>query len=188
MKKKPIPQRTEKPRTWLITALLAAVAVAYVVFVFLPAQHSINELRAQVQERHQQILQAQTQIRTVAMAHKRLADTKEVIHQWQADSPRHSELITHFANLSKQAEAAGMTVERLDPLPAVEMHLIAQQNVTLQFNATFAAVFEFLRRIEAMPGTIWIRNLRIESVSEASDKLRGELTLTIFVDRADYAD
>ena len=188
MKKKFAAHRSGKPRTWLITGLLAAVAVAYVVFVFLPAQRSINELRADVQERRQQIMQAQSQIRTVALAHKRLAETREVSQQWQADAPQHSELITHFASLSKQAEAAGVTLDRLDPSPAAQMHLIAQQNVAIQFHATFAAVFEFVRRIEAMPGTIWIRNLRVESTGENSNALRGELTLTIFVDRADYSN
>jgi Tfp pilus assembly protein PilO len=188
MKKKSAVQPSGKPRTWLITALLAAVAVAYVVFVFLPAQHSINELRADVQERHQQILQAQTQVRTVALARKRLLDTREVSQQWRADSPQHSELITHFAGLSKQAEAAGVTLDRLDPSPAIEMHLIAEQIVVIQFHSTFAAAFEFVRRIEAMPGTIWIRNFRLESGGETTNSLRGELTLTIFVDRADYAD
>jgi Tfp pilus assembly protein PilO len=188
MKKKYAPHRAGQPRTWLITALLAAGAIAYVVFVFLPAQRSIQELRSNVQERHQQILQAQTQVRTVALAQQRLAETREVGQQWRADAPQQSELITHFASLSKQAEAAGVTIERTDPSPAVEMHLLAQQNVVVQFQATFAAAFEFVRRIEAMPGTIWIRNLRLEAASETSNIVRGELTLTIFVDRADYSD
>ena len=188
MKKKTSAHYSGKPRTWLITALLAAVAVAYVVFVFLPAQHSINDLRADVQERHQQIMQAQSQIRTVALARKRLTETHEVSQQWRAHAPRHSELITHFASLSKQAEAAGVVIDRTDPSPAVEMHLIAQQNIVIQFQATFAATFDFLRQIEAMPGTIWIRNLRLEAMGETSNMIRGELTLTIFVDRADYSD
>jgi len=188
MKKKITNRKTGKPKTWLITGLLAACAIAYVVFVFLPFQRSIGELRAQVQERRQQIMQAQSLGGTVAQARLRLAAAREVAQQWRADAPRQAQLITHFASLTKQAEEAGVAIDRLDPLPAVELHLVAQQNVTMQFHASFAAIFDLLRRLEALPGTLWVRDLRLHANSETDNSLRGELTLTIFVDRADYAN
>jgi len=188
MKRKITTRKASKPKTWLITGLLAAGAVAYVVFVFLPFQRSIGELRSQLQERRQQIMQAQSLGGTVVQARLRLASAREVAKEWRADAPRQAQLITHFASLTKQAEEAGVAIDRLDPMPAVEMHLIAQQNVTMQFHASFGAVFDLLRRLEALPGTIWVRDLRLHANSEVDNSLRGELTLTIFVDRADYAN
>lgn len=188
MKKKTFNQQAGKPKTWLITALLAAAAVAYVVFIFLPLQHSINELQGKVQERRQQIMQAQSLENTVAQARLRLAAAREVSQKWRADAPRQAQLITHYASLTQQAGEAGVTIDRLDPLPAVELNLIAQQNVTMQFHAPFAAVFDLLHRLEALPGTLWVRDLRLHANSENDNTLRGELTLTIFVDRADYAN
>jgi len=73
-------------------------------------------------------------------------------------------------------------------LPAVELNLLAQQNVTIQFHAPFSAVFDLLHRLEALPGTLWVRDLRLHASTEGSNKLRGELTLTIFVDRTDYSN
>jgi Tfp pilus assembly protein PilO len=187
--KKQVPTRhSGKPKSWLTTALLAAVALAYLFFVFLPGQESIGELRAQVQERHQQILQAQSLTRTVALAHERLAAAQDVGQQWRADAPRHSELISHFASLTQQAEAAGVAIDRFDPLPAVELNLISMQSVTLQFHAPFAALFELLTRLEGLPGTLWVRDLRLHAANENDNALRGELTLTIFVDRTDYSN
>jgi Tfp pilus assembly protein PilO len=188
MKKKFSHRKPGKPKTWLITGLLAACAVAYVVFVFLPFQHSISDLRAQVQERRQQIMQAQSLGGTVVQARQRLVTTRDVAQQWRNDAPRQAQLITHFASLTKQAEESGVAIDRLDPLPAVELHLIAQQNVTMQFHASFAAVFDLLHRLESLPGTLWVRDLRLHTTSETDNSLRGELTLTIFVDRADYAN
>jgi Tfp pilus assembly protein PilO len=185
MKKRP---KARKPKTWLITALLAAIAVAYVVFVFLPGQRSVSDLGAQVQERRQQILQAQSLARTVILARQRLTDTHEVSQRWRDEAPRQAELISHFASLTQQAEAAGVAIERLDPLPAVELNLVAQQSVTLQFRGQFAAVFELLRRLEALSGTLWIRDLRLTASGNADNVLKGELTLTIFVDRTDKSD
>ena len=188
MKKKTFNRQSGKPQTWLITALLAAAAIAYVVFIFLPFQRSINQLQQQVQERRQQIMQAQSLAGTVAQARIRLASAREVSQQWRADAPRQAQLITHYASLTQQAEEAGVAIDRLDPLPAVELNLIAQQNVTMQFHAPFAAVFDLLHRLEALPGTLWVRDLRLHASSESDNTLRGELTLTIFVDRADYAN
>jgi len=189
MKKKTFQRnKTNKPKTWLITALLAAGAVSYVVFVFLPFQNSISVLRSQVQERRQQIMQAQSLAGTVAQARLRLAAAREVAQQWRADAPKQAQLVTHLASLTKQAEEAGVAIDRLDPLPAVELNLVAQQNVSMQFHAPFAAVFDLLARLENLPGTLWVRDLRLHANSEADNTLRGELTLTIFVDRADYSN
>jgi hypothetical protein len=118
----------------------------------------------------------------------RLASAHEVSRAWRAQAPKQSQLITHFASLTQHAEEAGVAIDRIDPLPAVELNLVAQQNVTMQFHAPFAAVFDLLHRLEALPGTMWVRDLRLQAGSTDDSTLRGELTLTIFVDRADYAN
>ncbi|MBW8884591.1 MAG: type 4a pilus biogenesis protein PilO [Planctomycetia bacterium] len=188
MKRRSQQTKKGKPQTWLITALLAAGAVAYVVFVFLPFQQNISTLRGQVQERRQQIMQAQSLAGTVAQARMRLVSAREVGNQWRADAPHLAQLTTHFASVTKQAEEAGVAIDRTDPLPAVELNLLAQQNVTIQFHAPFSAVFDLLHRLEALPGTLWVRDLRLHASTEGSNTLRGELTLTIFVDRTDYSN
>ena len=121
-------------------------------------------------------------------ARQRLTDTREVSNQWRVHAPKHAQLVTHFANLSHQAEAAAVAIDRLDPVPAVELNLVTRQDVTIQFHAPFAAMFDFLQRLEKLPGTLWIRDLRLHTQSDSNHSLRGELTLTIFVDRADYAN
>lgn len=188
MKKKPSSRKAKRPQTWLITALLTSGAVAYVVFIFLPFQRTIGGLRNQVQERSQQIVQAQSLTGTVAQARLRLASAREVSDTWRASAPRQAQLVTHFASLTQKAEESGVAIDRLDPLPAVELSLVAQQNVTMQFHGSFAAIFDFLRHLEALPGTLWVRDLRLQDSTENGNTLRGELTLTIFVDRADYAN
>ena len=188
MKNQVSKRKTAKPKSWLTTALLAAMALAYLFFVFLPGQHSIGELRAQVQERHQQIMQAQSITRTVALAKDRLAAAQQVGQQWRADAPHSSELISHFASITQQAEAAGVAIDRFDPLPAVELNLIGMQSVTLQFHAPFSPAFDLLTRLEKLPGTLWVRDLRLQGAAETDQALRGELTLTIFVDRSDYSN
>jgi Tfp pilus assembly protein PilO len=188
MKRKSTSRKVRKPQTWLITALLASGAVAYVVFVFVPFQRTIAALRDQMQERTQQIVQAQSLVGTVAQARLRLTAARAVSEEWRAEAPRQAQLVTHFASLTQKAEEAGVAIDRLDPLPAVELNLIAQQNVSMQFHGPFAAVFDLLERLESLPGTLWVRDLRLSASTENDNTLRGELTLTILADRADYAN
>jgi Tfp pilus assembly protein PilO len=184
--KKPVASRA--PRSWLITALLASLAVAYVAFVFVPAQASISTLRGQLNERRQHILQAQGLAMPVAHTTAQLSRTKAVSAEWRANAPSHAEVSANLARLTSEAKSAGVAIERLDPLAPAELQVLSQHAVNVHFHGEFAHVFDFLRRIEELPGTVWITNLRLAADDKATAVLRGELNLTIFVDRTGSAD
>ena len=187
--KKATPAATPgKPRTWLITALLAAASVAYVVFVFLPVQRSIRQLSAELQQKRQELVQAQSLTRPIAYARQRLAETREVCLQWQEGAPTPGNLAIHFASFTQLAEDAGVVIERFDPQLSTQMQILAQHNLTLQFHGEFPQVFEFLSRLESLPAAIWFRNLQVSRVQPGDATLQAELTLTIFVDQSDNSD
>jgi len=188
MSAKQAPVTTRAPRSWLITALLASLAVAYVAFVFVPAQGKIGTLRGQLNERRQHILQAQGLVMPVAHAAGQLAKTRQVSDQWRSAAPSHAELSANFAQLTSEAKAAGVVIERLDPQPPAELKVLSQHAVNVQFHGEFAAAFDFLRRIEQLPATVWISNLRLAGDDSSSGTLHGELNLTIFVDRTGSTD
>ena len=181
-------QGSGKPKSYLVTALLASAAVAYAIFVFVPAQKTIVELRSTLNERRQHILQANSLVLPLDQAAGQLAKTKLVSLEWKNEAPRHSTLAGQFARLSSEAQAAGVVVEKFDPQPAVDMKVLAQHAVVIQWKGDFSQSFDFVRRIEQLPGTVWLRNLRLTRSEQPGTPLQGELTLTIFVDRSDYAD
>jgi len=184
-----LPNRAQKrPKSWLITGLMGAAAIAYVVFVFLPLRHSIDNIRQQIEQRRQEIIDAHSLATKLAETKLQLAATREVSHDWRSQAPRQAQLVTHYASLTQQAHEAGVSIDRLDPLPATEFNLLARQNVAMQFHAPFEAVFDLVRRLESLPGTPWVRDLRLTASDDSTATLRGELTLTIFADRADYAN
>jgi len=180
--------RSDGPKSWLITGLMGAAAVAYVVFVFLPLQRSIDNVRRQINQRREEIVQSQTLTSSLAQSKLQLAAARDVSRAWRSHAPRQTQLIAHAASLTQQAGEAGVAIDRLDPLPPSELNLLARQTVTMQFHAPFAAVFDFVRRLEMLPGSLSIRELRLQASDDSNATLRGELTLTIFADRADYAN
>jgi hypothetical protein len=162
--------------------------VAYVVFVFLPVQASIRTLSADLQEKRQQVVQAQSLTRPIVQAKQRLGETRNVCLEWRKGAPTPRNLAEHFASLTEQAEDAGIAVERFDPQLAAELAVLSQHNVIMHFRGDFAQVFDFLARLEQLPAPVWIREVRLGTGEAAARTLQGELTLTIFVDRADYSD
>ena len=96
------PKTTERraPRSWMITALLASLAVSYVAFVFGPAQAQITALRGRLNERRQHILQASGLVLPVEQATQQLAKTRLISTHWQADAPNPAELSSCFASLT----------------------------------------------------------------------------------------
>ena len=185
---KPKSHERRAPRSWMITALLASLAVAYVTFVFVPAQAAITALRGRLNERRQHILQASGLVLPVAHAGEQLAKTRYISTEWRKAAPNPAELSTCFASLTAEAKAAGVSIERFDPQLATEMQVIAQHGVTVHFRGGFAQTFDFIRRIEELPASVWLPSLRLTSDPLSGSTLRGELIVTIFVDRTDSAE
>jgi Tfp pilus assembly protein PilO len=188
MKKPAPPNVPGKPHTWLITALLATISVSYVVFIFLPVQKSIRLMSAELQQKRQELVQAQSLARPIDYAKQRLGETREVCLQWREGAPTPADLALHFASVTKHAEEAGVVIDSFSPQLASQMQVLAQHNITLQFHGEFSEVFDFLSRLERLPSAIWFRNLQISQVQAGKETLRAELTLTIFVDRSDNTD
>lgn len=176
------------PRSWMITALLASLAIAYVTFVFVPAQAEITALRGRLNERRQHILQANGLALPVSRAAEQLAKTRLVSAAWRKAAPSPAELSTCFASLSAEAKTAGVSIERFDPNSSADLQVLAQHGVTVHFRGGFQQAFDFLRRIEELPATIWVPSLRLAAEPMGAAPLRGEVILTIFVDRSDSAE
>jgi Tfp pilus assembly protein PilO len=175
-------------KSWMVTAILAAASVGYVLLVFVPGQRTISELRSQLEEKQQHVLQSQRLGGPIRQAEIRLASTREYSTEWVAAAPRPTQLVGFYAQLAQEAKAAGVQVKRLDPQPAIDHQLISQHPVVIAFDGQFAQVFDFVRRLEQLPQTLWIRDLRMSRNEANSESLQAELTLTIFSDRSGNAD
>jgi Tfp pilus assembly protein PilO len=176
------------PRSWLITALLASLAIAYVAFVFVPEQQRISALQGELHERRQHILQAHSLTIPVERATEQLAKTHAISEAWRGESPDSDEISHALAKISSLADAAGVAIERLDPQKPLELEAIAQHEFVVHLRGRFPEMFEFVRHAEQLPGSVWISNLRLTSEPQTAPAVRGELTLTIFTDYANSSD
>jgi Tfp pilus assembly protein PilO len=168
--------------------MFGACAIAYVMFVFLPGQRAIGELNRLRHEKQQHILESTSLVEQLSVAQQRLSLTQTCSRNWRATAPDQAELVATYAGLTEAAQAAGLALRRFDPQSPVEGQLIGEHNLSLEWQGSFPQLFEFIRRLEQLPPTIWVRQFNLAAGNADGETLQGGLTLTIFVDHADNSD
>lgn len=171
--------------SWLVTGLIAAAAVAYTMFVFLPQQRKTGLLKAKKFELMQYVANQGQMSDKIAKAQERQRDVEVTTARWLAHAPKLSEVGRDLSAITTQARTAGVTIQRFDPQPAVPYKSVAEQTIVVAVEGSFEQVFDFMHRVEAMPHKVWITNLSLNSASEDAQTLRAEMTLTIFADLAE---
>lgn len=180
--------QNRKPRSWIITALLSAVAVAYVLFVFLPGQRAIGSMRKQLHEKQEYIVQADRLVFAISRASTDLQSAHEFSAGWRNAAPSEAKLAAIFGGLTERAQLAGLAMHRFDPQPIVRLDSIWEAPINMVAEGSFSQVIEFLRLVETMPGTIWVQDLRLERGENVEKHLRCTLTLIVFADNRDFSE
>jgi len=175
-------------RNILITALLGAAAVGYVFLVFLPGQAKIAALREQLKEKQTYILKTNQLAFATDPLKKEVAAADDFTKQWAASAPEESKLSGLFGEFSNQARQAGVKVVRFDPRQTEKMQTIWRVTTAIGFDGDFRQCFDFLRRVESNQATIWTGDVKFEPDGKDSEKIHGEIVLTIFADNRDISD
>ena len=175
--------------SWLVTGVVATLAVLYTLFVFLPTQHKMAALKSKKYELMQYVANRSKTNEKITQARERQNEVEKVSLAWKQNAPDVSEIGRTLSSITQQARQAGVTLQRFDPEPQVRMQAIAQQPIAVALEGDFAQVFDFLHRVETLPHRVWISHLTLSpanagngATGEAAQTLRVEMTLTIFVD------
>lgn len=172
------------PPSWLVTGVIAALAVLYTLFVFLPGQRKATALRSRKYELMQYVSNQVKTTERIHHARQRQAEMEKTTAVWHEHAPETSELGRNLSAITMHARQAGVTLQRFDPQPQVSLKSIAQQPIAVALEGDFTQIFDFLHRLESMPHRAWITNLTLSVPTENGKTLRAEMTLTIFADLA----
>ena len=173
---------------WLLTIPLAAAAVAYVVFVFLPGRRATGELNEQIDSKQETIDQAQCLHQGLLDTQKEVDKTKDYTSQWVERAPSRGELSLLHAKIRELAVAAGTTITRFDPERAQIHGFLREIPLSVGCSGEFAQVFKFLRGLESLPPTIWINELVLEKMNTTEGHVSCELELVVFTNNPENSD
>jgi len=173
---------------WLLTLPLAAAAVAYVVFVFLPGHRATGELSKQIESRQETIDQADCLHQALLATRKEVDKTEDYTSAWGERAPSRGELSLLHAKIRELASAAGTTITHFDPERTRSYGFLRELPLSVGCTGEFAQVFKFLRGVESLPPTIWINELVLEKMNPTEGHVSCELELVVFTNNPENSD
>ena len=173
----------------LSVTVLAALAAVFLLLVFIPGQKRLSALEQQIKRErdiHRQIPREraarQQQQRQIEAARQYAATAEE-----RLVPP--AELHAALRDITAAADAAELTVLRLEPRTRTEHATWSEQHLQLKFRGRYPAVMHFLQSVEQSPRLYHIRSLALRRESEEdSENLEGEVEISVCLVHADSGE
>jgi Tfp pilus assembly protein PilO len=177
------------PRTtWIVGICLAAAAVLYMMFFFVPSMASIRTTLSDLQSKHGYILDAQNTQRVANQLQNELDATIEYVdtHRHQVLEP--AEVPALLSQISHVTKTRGVTTTKFEPQPAIPYETLHKLSIVLGMTGRFQAVYGTLSDLERLDAQIWIEDIKFHGPREAGKSTDCEATLVVFVDNPEKSD
>jgi Tfp pilus assembly protein PilO len=178
--------------SWIVTPCLGAIAMAYLMFVWIPSRHAIKEWCEQVEAKQQVLAQSANLSAMLAATQQDLSKSRDLAADWEKAAPGKRDIPALYGQVNALAKDAGLTISRFDPQSFVAYEKLEKIPLTIVGSGSFSQVFEFLRLIEGLPVTIWVESIRLEKMAQNTDQnaknIQCELSLAIFSNNQQNSD
>jgi hypothetical protein len=179
-------QKQPSRGSWLITAPLAALTLAYVLLFYLPGSKARAALQTEIDLKRQAIASGPMLAAEMERVATERREVEEFVAGWRERSKQVSPGL--FGRMSGLIEDAGLATTRFEPDNAVEMDQLRQLHLTLGCQGDVGQFFALLKGIEQLPHTTWIEMLRLERKGQTEQELQGTLKLVVFVDKSEISN
>ncbi len=180
--------RTARRGNWIVTLPLAAGAIAYLVFVFVPGRQTTAELRSQIQDQQEYLSHAGAVGAALAAVEAELHRTEQYQTRWRTTAPVVAHISELFAQIHQVEREAGVQTTRFDPQPAISRDYLSEIHASLGCQGTFDRVFALLHGLESLPADVWLKKIHLEKTSPDSEDVRCMVDLVIFADNREKTD
>ncbi|EAQ79677.1 type 4a pilus biogenesis protein PilO [Blastopirellula marina] len=174
--------KKNKTVKWQYVVVVAAIAVAYAAFVYLPRQRHISALRDEITLMKSTIDSEEAIDTQLATVQEEFDQVEKFLDSWHAVSEKDIDAGRVYHLLTSQAREAGAEKLSLVPMPEQRHASLISQPVQIGCQARFAEVHAMLKRFEQLPYVLWVRSIELSPLSPGDDVLKCELTLEFFVD------
>lgn len=173
---------------WMFCAAATAIAVVYVVFIFMPGEDAIAQLSGELAAKTEFIQQVEAMAPAVAITQTEYDNTRNYIRAWEDVAPSEDDIAELFGRINLLVKQSGATTTRFDPQPALRYERVSSVPVDLACVGSFAQVCTMLRDLEKLGETIWVESLQMEMAEKDGQNVQCELTLAVFADNLDSSD
>lgn len=171
------------PGSWLLTAALAGLSIAYLWLVFLPNNRNIGELKRQLLDKQSYVGDATTLPAKIEVARSDFKNADAYVRDWASALPAGGDLLPMVGAIHREVQLAGATVTQLEPQAEVPMQSIRQMSILLVCRGEFAQIEQAVGQLQQLPGTVWLDTVRIKPISKDGKDVQCEVNLVIFADK-----
>lgn len=186
-------------KSWILVAVLVAVLAGYVAVFFIPKAHSITKLQKNLLAKQDFITQSAQTVDQLRAVEKQLNNAAAYNKTWTKYAPHSGEISILLGKIHALARSANVQIDSFDPEPAEKYDRIRRLPIAMVYSGKLTSVFNFLRDLEKMPQTIWIKDVTIErvnnnrsnhqdGVSETRGFTKCKVDLAIFMDNLEISN
>jgi Tfp pilus assembly protein PilO len=172
-----------KFRNLLILLVTMAGLVAYLMFVFFPANRAITQLDAEVRDLRNYIQVSSPLILEIEEIESKMGQIRAAQAEWEKSAGAVATPSAVYGNVSELAESNNLKMIRFTPSTPETMSLLEPLGLSLTYTGKFNSVANFLAELETMPQVIWIDEASIQR--KQGEDVQVALELRIFVDKTD---
>ena len=158
---------------------MAAAAVAYLVFVFLPGMKQYQAKRDELASKRDQITQGGDHLVKIQELAKELEKATAYATFWENRLPGEHDLAELYSRINGQSQAVGAAISRFEPGEPRTYDSIRQVPVVLGTKTSYGQAVQLLARLEGLEAPVWVEGLRL-GVVEAGKSAECELSLAVF--------
>jgi type IV pilus assembly protein PilO len=177
-----------KKHSLCITVATAAFALAYVIFVFLPGQAKIRQLQENFRQQQDYLAQSARLPSVIAELEDEIKECRTFADRWRSVAPSGPRMAEMLGHVTGEAASAGVELLNLHPQPLQSFEMLQEIPLELKLQGSFHRLADFLRRIESLPASLWVREVKVQPTAEDGEVLHCELTLSIFTENNDISD
>lgn len=159
--------------------MLGAVAL-FIVFVHLPRQRTLSELRGQIYDLDEKLSQTQRRCAVLMPLTRRVQALRETASALQERLPNDGQVGGFLQQVAEQLQQAQLASLEMRPAAPLQAQRYTELPIRLGFQGTFAGIYSFLSRLEALARTKRIVELNLVADAGSPDVVRADMVLSIF--------
>lgn len=167
-------------RSWMVTAPLVLVTLAYMLLFYLPSRERSVALERELATNGTLIDATRMLTGQFLPTQKKLELARQHVEAWEAHTPASNAAPATFGEITQLAKACNVRILDFDPDPPIAMAHISRVPLNLIFEGNFHDIYTLIRQLDGLPTKLWIQQVRLESPQKDQETARCAISLVVF--------
>ena len=165
-----------------IMGLLVICGVAYV-FLLQPVMTNIDQLRPEAAKLQTEVATNRRILADLMKFRREVAELEARLSALKDRLPSEREMPGLYRTLSDAAASSGLGVSLLQPRPAVVQEVYTEIPITINGEAGYHQVGEFLEKIARLPRVVTVNEIKMSTGNRPRNPVKAELVLATYMYR-----